>query len=204
MLLVLWFGFVWVNRLPAPIVEEQQKPTPVPEQSEAPKAKAKHSPKVTGHRLPAPIVEQPEATPTVAPTPASKPKPKPKPRAESVSKKTAISPFAGTWFGSYVGQYHCSDGREGVKTSGKTDYIHISSDGKMSGGHLTFLSGDGRTLTWRPQGSAHTEHGASHATITCTMYLNGPTSATGIQEEVYTDGPLSGCIYKWTGTYTRQ
>jgi hypothetical protein len=42
-LFVLGLVFVWVNRLPAPIVEEQQKPTPAPEQSEAPKSKAKHS-----------------------------------------------------------------------------------------------------------------------------------------------------------------
>src|SRR5438270_14054929 len=40
-LLVLAIGFIWVNPLPAPIVEEQQKPTSAPEQSELPKPKAK-------------------------------------------------------------------------------------------------------------------------------------------------------------------
>lgn len=44
-LFVLGLVFVWVNRLPAPIIEEQQKPTPAPEQSEAPKPKVKHSTK---------------------------------------------------------------------------------------------------------------------------------------------------------------
>ena len=160
---------------------------------------------VTADRLPAPIVEQQQAAPTVAPSVLPKPRPKPKPRAESVSKKPAISPFAGTWFGTYVGQYHCSDGSEGVsKFSGRSDYIRVSNDGRTAGGHPTFLSADGRTLTWRYQGSSQSESGISYKTITSTMYLNGPKSATQIQEELVTAGPSTGCIYKWTGTYTRQ
>jgi TonB family protein len=80
-LLVLVLGFICVNRLPAPIVEEQEKPTPVPEQSEAPAKKTKHSTKARPSAVES--SEKSETRPTATPAPAL----------------NDLSRFAGTWQG---------------------------------------------------------------------------------------------------------
>src|SRR5437016_3249918 len=79
-------------------------------------------------RLPAPISE------IATPAPAEVAKPTTKPKANTTStenssrqQKIALSPFAGTWVGTYIGQYHCSDGSEGVtKDSGQTAFTAVS------------------------------------------------------------------------------
>src|SRR6266849_2729587 len=79
------------HRLPAPIVETEEKPTPAPEQSEAPKPKEKHS----------------RAKST---TSSNEPSTKPEPRSARTSEGTTKfsvrsaapqthSRFAGTWAG---------------------------------------------------------------------------------------------------------
>ena len=155
---------------------------------------------VPAPRLPAPISEE---NPT--PVPEQSAKPKRKPRAESVSKKTGISPFAGTWLGSSVGLIHCSEAGDGVtKDSGKMRSFRVSGDGKTADGYPTFLSGDGKTLTWRFQHSYTTTYGISHAASTCTLQLVGPKLVREVEEHVFTDGPQTGCVSKFTGTYAKQ
>src|SRR5438876_5552474 len=76
--LICYLLVATAHRLPAPIVETEEKPTPAPEQSEAPKPKEKHS----------------RAKST---TPSNEPSMKPEPRAA----RTREGPvrFAGTWMG---------------------------------------------------------------------------------------------------------
>jgi hypothetical protein len=167
-LLVLGLGFIWVNRLPAPISEI--------------------------------------ATPTPAEIPTPKPKPKPKPKTEPASKQktTTISPFAGVWRGSSVGQYHCSNGTEGTTEVNTGLIIRISANANTANGYPTLLDGDGRILTWRFQKTATATQGTSNGTHTCKFFLTGPNNASVVTESVYVDGPQSGCVYKFTGTYAKQ
>ena len=58
---------------------------------------------MTAHRLPAPISEAPETTPTPKAKREAPPRPKPKSKQTPKSKATPTSPFAGNWTGTALG-----------------------------------------------------------------------------------------------------
>jgi TonB family protein len=126
-LFVLGLVFVWVNRLPAPIIEEQQKPTPAPEQSEAPKPKAKHSTKARPSDTESSIKS--EARPAATPKPA----------LEGPAR------FAGTWNGKVkqgvLGQIPSSVTVDPAATS-----VELSHNLGASRRPLTI---NGNTISWK-------------------------------------------------------
>lgn len=126
-LFVLGLVFVWVNRLPAPIIEEQQKPTPAPEQSEAPKPKVKHSTKarISDIESSAKSETRPAATP--------------KPALEGPAR------FAGTWSGKVkqgvLGRIPSSVTVDPTATS-----VELSHN---LGGNRRPLAINGNTISWK-------------------------------------------------------
>ncbi len=127
MLFVLGLVFVWVNRLPAPIIEEQQKPTPAPEQSEAPKPKTKHSTKarISDIESSAKSETRPAATP--------------KPALEGPAR------FAGTWSGK-VKQGVLGHIPSSVTVDPTATSVELSHN---LGGTKRPLTIDGNTISWK-------------------------------------------------------
>ena len=126
-LLVAGLGFIWVNRLPAPIVEEPQKPTPAAEQSEVPKPKAKH---VTKAR--ASDAESPAKSETRPATPS-------KPALEGPTR------FAGTWSGK-IKQGILGHVPSSVTVDPTATSVELSHN---LGGGKRRLTTNGNTISWK-------------------------------------------------------
>jgi TonB family protein len=126
-LFVLGLVFVWVNRLPAPIIEEQQKPTPAPAQSEEPKPKARHSTK--GRPLDAESSLKSETRPAATPKPA----------LEGPAR------FAGTWSGK-VKQGVLGHVPSSVTVDPTATSVELSHN---LGGTKRPLTINGNTISWK-------------------------------------------------------
>ena len=143
---------------------------------------------ITAHRLPAPISEIPEATPTPKPKrEAVKPKPEaiPKPKASSTHL------FAGTWTGAmtytdhgHIKSYFCQ-----IKISDdeKTVWINMSKEGKKEAtepGGQALCSRSGETLTWNLSDSIS----GLRATWTDTLKISGNGNANFVRDGNWSDG----------------
>jgi cytoskeletal protein RodZ len=125
--------FVFVERSPAPIVEEE-KSTPAPQQSEAPRRK--HSPRSTS-------AEQ---------SPSAQTETKSKPAPASVAQGPAR--FAGTWTGK-VNQGLLGHVTSSVTVNGSASSVELSHNlggntrpATISGNSLTWKSGLAGEITW--------------------------------------------------------
>jgi TonB family protein len=127
LLLVLGLGFIWVNRLPAPIVEEQAKPTPAPAKSEAPKPKAKPSTKA--RTSDAESSAKSEARPAATP----------KPELEGPAR------FTGTWSGK-IKQGVLGHVPSSVTVDSTATSVELSHN---LGGTKRRLTINGNTISWK-------------------------------------------------------
>jgi hypothetical protein len=156
---------------------------------------------MTAYRLPAPISEIPQTTPT--PKPKREAAPRSKPKAETTAKPKA-SPalsFAGTWSGNVSAK--ASDGDTGIYSY----LINISDDEKTvlvtevqtgKSGHPTPVSCSRfhDALTW--------SYVFPKQESTFTLRLNGNKTARLVSEGRWTSGPNAGVTSTYTGVFSRQ
>jgi hypothetical protein len=158
---------------------------------------------MAAHRLPAPISEEPEATP--APKPKREVVSKQKPKAEPTSKPTATPnrSFAGTWTGTTANQ-------DSNGNSSSTLYsVEISDDEKTV---LVNSAEAGTTISGPPAQAACTRFrealtwsfSGSDGMTTYSLRINGNGTANFHREGKYTGGDYDGLTYTHNGTFSRQ
>ena len=163
---------------------------------------------ITAHRLPAPISEAPETTPSPQPNREVIPRPKPKPKAIAKPRATPSRSFAGTWSGSTVNS--SSDGEKAnsnyyvirISDDEKTVLINWSLSGEtMSGSDLqASCIRVGGTLTWNL-----TQIGETPTWLcTDTLRMNANGTASFIRNGRWIAGDYQGITYNNTGTLSRQ
>jgi hypothetical protein len=153
---------------------------------------------IFAERLPAPIQEQPESTPTPKPKRETVVRPKPKPEATAKPKATPNHSFAGTWTGS----------APTIGTSETSFYvIKISDDEKIAlinwrfGGDATgrdyqaTCTRFGKALSWNLKGENSTWHCMQ------TLELNSNGTAAFSSTMTTTNG---GPTFRSTGTFSRK
>jgi hypothetical protein len=158
---------------------------------------------ITLPRLPAPISEVPQTTPT--PKPKREAISKPKQKAET-TPKPKVSPtrsFAGAWAGITINKG--SDGSSGssnyiirISDDEKTVWINWNETGEP-------ISGPGRqipcnrfreTLTWSLT--------FPEVMVTDTLRIDGNGNASFVREGSFISGDYQGTTYNQTGTFSRQ
>jgi hypothetical protein len=159
------------------------------------------------HRLPAPIQEAPESTPTPKPKREVVVRPKPKPEATPKPKATPNRAFAGTWIGSTTDTSSNGDtgsSRFVIKISDdeKTVLINWELNGESASGSdfQTPCNKFGNTLSW-----ALKQMGENPTWVcTDTFQLNGDGTANFIRKGNWIGGDFEGGTYTCTGTFSRQ
>jgi hypothetical protein len=155
--LALVVFFSATPRLPAPIQEVRESPTPAPEQ----KAKPKRTPSKSNAK---PQEEEPAK--------------------KAAPSKPKVSPFAGTWSGTVNGQYRSAEGQERATVPTNCE-IQISHEGKTVSGKWHAFGpqvqqspaiSNGSTLTWSSQ--SPTPSAPLSTTSNCVLQMTSSTSAT--------------------------
>jgi hypothetical protein len=161
---------------------------------------------ITAHRLPAPISEMPESTPTPKPKREATHVSKPKPEATPNKASSTLS-FAGTWRGTAI-----TIGSDGLRSA--EDYIiKISDDEKtvltsFRGRYVTISGPDyqatcirfGGALSWSLKQMGENPTWVS----TDTLRLNSNGTASFVCEGSVIAGDNQGMTFKHTGTFSRQ
>ena len=162
---------------------------------------------LSAHRLPAPISETPEATPTPKPKREATQRSKPKP--EAIPKRTATPnrSFAGTWSGSTVDT--SSNGNQGssnyvVKISDDEKTVLISwrkAEAAMNGpDYPATCIRFGSALSWSLKQMGETPIWQ----CTDTLQLNSNGTASYASSGSFIAGDYEGGTFNSTGTFSRQ
>lgn len=159
---------------------------------------------VTAHRLPAPISEVPQATPTPKPKREATPRSKPKPEATPKQTATPNRSFAGTWTGNVA--IKVSDGSSNpgsiynirISDDEKTVWLNWGEIGKPLGGpgYQAPCNRFRETLTWSLTFPLQI--------VTDTLQINTDGTAGFVREGRWTGGDYEGITYNHTGTLSRQ
>ena len=160
------------------------------------------------HRLPAPVIETPEATPSATPKPRRQAA-----SVESTSKQRAVSKpapaavsFAGTWTGRASGEIHAPLTPPNYAC---TYRIEISADEKTANWTASRwllakfhapVQKNGRTLTW----SCERHDIAGKTIISSSLQMNPDGTATFTESSGISNGLFQGSGYKVAGTLVRQ
>lgn len=158
---------------------------------------------LTTHRLPAPISETPEATPT------PKPKREATSRSQPTSKRTATPnrSFAGTWSGSTDDSM--SDGSKSntlwsikISDDEKTVLIdwHVSGTNPSGAGLQAPCIRFGNSLSWSLKQLGDTPTWA----CTDTLQLNSNGTASFVRQGTIIAGDYQGTTYTKSGTFSRE
>jgi hypothetical protein len=158
---------------------------------------------VTAHRLPAPISEIPETTPTPKPKREVISKTKPKPEESLKPKASPSLSFAGTWTGSTVNTWSGDGRRENcvyvIKISNDEKMVWIKWDG--AGQNIDYQAPCSRfreTLTWSLKQIGENPEWIS----TDTLRINANGTASFVETGRYILGPSN--TFNHTGTLSRQ
>jgi hypothetical protein len=162
---------------------------------------------ITAHRLPAPISEAPETTPTPKPKREMTPRSKPKPEATPKPAATPNRSFAGTWTGSTADSM--SDGSKSntlwsikISDDEKTVLInwHVSGETTIGPGLQAPCIRFGSALSWSLKQLGDTPTWA----CTDTLQLNSNGTASFVRQGTFIAGDNQGVTYNNTGTLSRE
>jgi hypothetical protein len=160
---------------------------------------------LSAHRLPAPISETPESTPTPKPKreATSKPKPKATPKPAAIPNRS----FAGTWNGSTDDSM--SDGSKSntlwsikISDDEKTVLIdwHVSGTNPSGTGLQAPCIKFGNSLSWSLKQLGDTPTWA----CTDTFQLNSNGTASFVRQGTFIAGDYQGVTYTDSGTFSRE
>ena len=156
-------------------------------------------------RLPAPVIEETSATPTVQP----KPKPPAVEHKQPPPQKKSISPFAGTWEGAAT--FTCSDGYIGkwpsvllvFPSDAQTVRTRwVTGSGEIGGPFVTVCAVNGGIARWNFTSISNDSQ--TSFTDSVSMRLVDPRTAAVSLRIVYTSGDSKGTSCDVTTTLIRQ
>jgi hypothetical protein len=158
---------------------------------------------ISAHRLPAPISEIPQTTPTPKPKREATPRSKSKPEATLKPKARPNLSFAGTWTGSVISK--SSNGNTysysyviNISDDEKTVLINQAQTGKSMSGPPTPASCSRfrEALTW--------SFSSAGGTTTYTMRINSNGTASFLREGRNFGGEADDVTYTQTGIFSRR